>query len=739
MPVFSILRRPALLGLAVGLLAPAALASPILPWVNAQSRGLGYEPYFLSAIQIPSFDTGSANGVRYGQAVALDGDWLLVGAPDRLNGGGEPNGAVFLYQRQGADWVQRQRIQFGVGGAARCGQAVALVGNVALIGCPFFTSDGLSERGRMLVYRLDPAAGQLSLEETLLGAAPGEQCGHAVAVAGTGLANSTYAAMGCPGRDVVGAGSRGGVSVYRYFLNVGGLSWQAWGNLGPENEGNPQSAHWRFGAALAMERIAGDTPLVRLLVGMPGATPGGVQAAGLAFLYQRPASGGDWVNSGRLTRPGGNQASAEFGFAVGLSGDYLAIGAPGAGHDAAAARAGMAYPYARVESGGSSSWVSAGPVGADMARLNPSGGSRFGHAVAVSGEQLWVGQPIGVSQESQSAVWRYRVLFPNGAPSRLLTDIHQESLLRQDIRGAELGFALAVDRRTQRIAVGAPFSSFIKTFATGKAFVYQPADRLFADRFSPDHLRPGAQFRDCETCPTMLMVPRGSFSQGSPSSEPESENNERPQRQVTVPAFAIGQTSVTFAQWDACVADGGCSHDPADEGWGRGDRPVINVSWNDAQQYVNWLSNRTGRAYRLPSESEWEYAARAGSTGRFNTGPCARTDQANFRGNTPAQGCSAGINRSRSLPVASFAPNDHGLYDTHGNVWEWVQDCWNGGYVGAPTDGRPWTTGDCGSAVSRGGAWIAVGSAQRLANRNSAPRGDRVSTRGFRVARSISP
>ena len=163
-------------------------------------------------------------------------------------------------------------------------------------------------------------------------------------------------------------------------------------------------------------------------------------------------------------------------------------------------------------------------------------------------------------------------------------------------------------------------------------------------------------------------------------------DKERPQRQVNVPAFALGQTAVTFDQWDACVADGGCTLSPGDGGWGRGDRPVINVSWDDAKEYVTWLSYRTGRQYRLPSESEWEweYATRAGTTDRFNTGDCISTELANFNGPGFAQGCTLGVLRARTLPVGSFAPNAFGLYDTHGNVWEWVQDCWNENYVGAP-------------------------------------------------------
>ncbi|MCC5866192.1 MAG: SUMF1/EgtB/PvdO family nonheme iron enzyme [Wenzhouxiangella sp.] len=259
-----------------------------------------------------------------------------------------------------------------------------------------------------------------------------------------------------------------------------------------------------------------------------------------------------------------------------------------------------------------------------------------------------------------------------------------------------------------------------------------PKDPIFSDRFEPF-------FQDCPDCPTMVRIPAGTFTQGSPASEPESHDNERPQRQVNVPAFAMGQTAVTFEQWDACVADGGCTHDPGDAGWGRGNRPVINVSWIDAQQFVTWLSNKTGHRYRLPSESEWEYATRAGTAGRFYTGDCITTNQANFQGELPAQDCPTGINRAQTVPVGSFAPNAFGLNDTHGNVWEWTQDCWNENYDGAPTDGSAWMTGDCSHAILRGGSWFNGGPLVRSAFRGRNPQGSRSNIRGFRVARSLLP
>ena len=151
--------------------------------------------------------------------------------------------------------------------------------------------------------------------------------------------------------------------------------------------------------------------------------------------------------------------------------------------------------------------------------------------------------------------------------------------------------------------------------------------------------------------------------------------------------FAVGKFEVTFAEWDACLSGGGCSHRPGDAGWGRGKRPVINVSWNDAKAYVAWLSRQTGRAYRLLSEAEWEYAARAGTTTPFSTGRTITSDQANFNSNRIGQ------YRQQTVPVGLFSANGFGLHDMHGNVAEWVEDCWHENYVGAPVDGSARTSG----------------------------------------------
>jgi formylglycine-generating enzyme required for sulfatase activity len=198
-------------------------------------------------------------------------------------------------------------------------------------------------------------------------------------------------------------------------------------------------------------------------------------------------------------------------------------------------------------------------------------------------------------------------------------------------------------------------------------------------------------FRDCPECPEMVIIPSGSFMMGSPESGSGRESNEGPVHRVSVrQPFAIGKYEVTFAEWDACVADGGCNgYWPEGFGWGRGKRPVINVSWKDATSYTSWLSRKTGHAYRLPSKAEWEYAARAGTTTRYHFGNSISSSQANYDLD-PTQVANLNYRPAsrmvaRSVPVGSYPANAFGLHDVHGNVREWVGDCWNESYAGAPS------------------------------------------------------
>jgi formylglycine-generating enzyme required for sulfatase activity len=261
---------------------------------------------------------------------------------------------------------------------------------------------------------------------------------------------------------------------------------------------------------------------------------------------------------------------------------------------------------------------------------------------------------------------------------------------------------------------------------------------------SPDReraLKPKDVFKEFAKGPEMVVVPAGSFTMGSPAREEGRFDDEGPQHTVTIGRpFAVGRFAVTFDEWDACVADGGGNgHKPSDQGWGRGRRPVINVSWEDATAYAAWLSRKTGKTYRLLSEAEWEYVARAGTTTPFWWGASISPKQANYDGNYTYGNGPKGEYRQRTLPVDSFDPNPWGLYQVHGNVWEWTQDCWNGSYAGAPSDGSAWTTGDCGRRVVRGGSWKFSPQYLRSACRSGFSTDFRVVNLGFRVGRTLTP
>ena len=252
----------------------------------------------------------------------------------------------------------------------------------------------------------------------------------------------------------------------------------------------------------------------------------------------------------------------------------------------------------------------------------------------------------------------------------------------------------------------------------------------------------GESFRDCADCPEMVVAPAGSFDMGSPETEPDRMAQEGPPHPVSfAKPFAVGRFAVTFAEWDACAGDGGCGgYKPGDQGWGRGNRPVINVDWNDAKAYVQWLSKKTGKPYRLLSEAEREYVARAGTVTPFWWGSTITPADANYDGNyVYAGGGERGDYRRTTLPADSFKPNPWGLYQVHGNVWEWGEDCRNLTYDGAPADGSPWMAGDCGAHVLRGGSWVDDPVDLRAAYRVTNYPVDRANNYGFRVARAVAP
>ena len=238
----------------------------------------------------------------------------------------------------------------------------------------------------------------------------------------------------------------------------------------------------------------------------------------------------------------------------------------------------------------------------------------------------------------------------------------------------------------------------------------------------------GKQFQDCAVCPQMVVVPAGSFTMGGES--------EGPRHRVTIrQRFAVGKAEIAFAEWDACVRAGGCgNHRAGARNWGRGQRPAINVNWRDARSYVRWLRQLTGQPYRLLSEAEWEYAARAGTRTAYPWGVAAGRNQANCKG------CGSRWDGRKTAKAGTFPANGFGLHDLHGNAREWVQDCWHSSYLGAPTDGSAWTAGgDCRRRVLRGGSWKEIPWNIRSASRMAGKVKTRNSKSGFRIALTLEP
>jgi formylglycine-generating enzyme required for sulfatase activity len=244
-------------------------------------------------------------------------------------------------------------------------------------------------------------------------------------------------------------------------------------------------------------------------------------------------------------------------------------------------------------------------------------------------------------------------------------------------------------------------------------------------------------FKDCAGCPQMVIIPAGEFTMGSPSSEPH-RGSETQHRVIIAYPFAVSKFEITFDQWDACVSDGGCGgYRPDDQGWGRGKRPVMNISWENAKAYVSWLGHKTGKPYRLLSESEWEYAARAGTTAPFSYGGALSPSKANYDSSVGGAGA-PDINRQKTMPVGSFSANRFGLHDMHGNVSEWVEDCWHDEYdEKTPTDGSAWLEGNCDGRVVRGGSWEDYEGDLRSAARTGGAKNDQFYTDGLRIARDL--
>lgn len=261
-----------------------------------------------------------------------------------------------------------------------------------------------------------------------------------------------------------------------------------------------------------------------------------------------------------------------------------------------------------------------------------------------------------------------------------------------------------------------------ETAATPKPVEPRPAEKPAAP------VQAGSEIRDCPTCPVLVSVRAGSFTMGSAADDP----SERPPHRVAVnTSFAIGKYEVTVEQWDACVAAGACPRITTGEGRQK-KSPARDISWDDAQLYVKWLSSVSGKSYRLPSEAEWEYAVRGGTSTRFWWGDQMRP------GNANCKECGDPWQKDAPSDVGSFAPNPYGLHDMNGSVWEWVSDCWHNTYKGAPTDARPWDEANCRVRVIRGGSWREGATYMPSSTRFKYDASVRHSQNGFRVVRELN-
>ncbi len=245
--------------------------------------------------------------------------------------------------------------------------------------------------------------------------------------------------------------------------------------------------------------------------------------------------------------------------------------------------------------------------------------------------------------------------------------------------------------------------------------------------------KPGQVFKDCPTCPELVVVPAGIYIMGVSGKR----KAEKPAHRVNfAKPFALGRFELTFDEWLACAGDGGCQHRPDDHNWGRKRRPVINVTYFDAKEYLAWISKKTRHVYRLPTEAEWEYADRGGATTQWWWGDKVGKNNANCK-DCKSKWSDGGTEPHGSAPVGSFKPNAFGLYDTSANLFEWVEDCWNKTHLGAPSDGSARKQGNCRYRVIRGGSFYYFSKVARSAYRAKNPPGVKSYWLGFRVLREL--
>jgi formylglycine-generating enzyme required for sulfatase activity len=310
----------------------------------------------------------------------------------------------------------------------------------------------------------------------------------------------------------------------------------------------------------------------------------------------------------------------------------------------------------------------------------------------------------------------------NPAPGDKVAEILRELRLQQAANHLSVVWPSATPQPGQLSSPCSDASASLASAATRK-----PAPLSATEECA---LKPGVDFKECDNCPEMVVVPPSdSFTMGTARDDKVAAL----QQTVSIrEPFAVGKFETTFTEWNACAEAGACKSNPSDNGWGRGNRPVINISWKDAQQYLLWLSTKTGKTYRFLSEVEWEYASRANTSTIYTWGNEIGRNKANC-----ADCGSQWDKERRSAPVGSFAANPFGIYDMAGNVWEHVKDCWNSTYENAPKDGTAWEAGDCSRRVIRGGSWFTNHKFLQPSQRDSDPIGYGNLNVGLRVARSL--
>ncbi len=325
------------------------------------------------------------------------------------------------------------------------------------------------------------------------------------------------------------------------------------------------------------------------------------------------------------------------------------------------------------------------------------------------------------SGEEESESPPNRIEF-SGAVNRPVAKI-VESCLRHLTWGAAPSILKYQDSENKDIKI-----SLVEAWRPGSVF-RDPLPANLSQRVFRDSLLDGG------LGPAMVEVPAGCFSMGSNTDDTESYKDETPRHEVCIKkSFNIGRYEVTFDDYQKYIQANGLKL-PNSQGWGKGHRPVINVSWEDATNYTKWLSKVTEKSYRLPTEAEWEFVARAGTKTHYWWADEIGSNKAN------CHGCGSLWDGRMTAPVGSFVPNGFGLFDTSGNVWEWVQDCWHDDYKDAPTDGSAWLDkdgADCGRRVIRGGSWNSRPRALRSADRNGGTADDRYSNVGFRLAQDLN-